>query len=263
MKNILHNIQIGMMLALTMASIQSCSDELQDVDDVLVSFTATLPTDTHARSFGKAEQVNTLVVGVFNGEEEIYRRSFTVNNTSVDVQLALAKNQTYSFIFWAYDENLNIYDITDLKAIKMNTLPNPITFDQAESMDAFFAVEKNITITGSNNNYPVELVRPLAQINIGTTGTPEAASFTVEAPDTFHPFTNIVEGEFEYKWEFNETSDKKFTIDGTDYNYLVLAYLFAPIHGTKVNATLTRNGTETPLNEVNIQANLRTNIGVQ
>lgn len=263
MKNILHNIQIGMMLALMMVGIQSCSDELQDVDDVLVSFTATLPTDTHARSFGKAEQVNTLVVGVFNGEKEVHRQSFAVNNTSVDVQLALAKNQTYSFIFWAYDENLNIYDITDLKAVKMNALPNLITFAQAESMDAFFAVEKNITITGSNNNYPVELVRPLAQINIGTTGTPEAASFTVKAPDTFHPFTNIVEGEIEYKWTFNETSDKKFTIDGTDYNYLVLAYLFAPIHGTKVNATLTRNGTETPLNDVNIQANLRTNIGVQ
>lgn len=252
-----------MMLALMMVGIQSCSDELQDVDDVLVSFTATLPTDTHARSFGKAEQVNTLVVGVFNGEKEVHRQSFAVNNTSVDVQLALAKNQTYSFIFWAYDENLNIYDITDLKAVKMKALPSSITFAQAESMDAFFAVEKNITITGSNNNYPVELVRPLAQINIGTTGTPEAASFTVKAPDTFHPFTNIVEGEIEYKWTFNETSDKKFTIDGTDYNYLVLAYLFAPIHGTKVNATLTRNGTETPLNDVNIQANLRTNIGVQ
>ena len=263
MKNILHNIQIGMMLALMMVGIQSCSDELQDVDDVLVSFTATLPTDTHARSFGKAEQVNTLVVGVFNGEKEVHRQSFEVNNTSVDVQLALAKNQTYSFIFWAYDQNQEIYNIDKLTEIKMKALPSSITFDQAESKDAFFAVKKNVTITGSNNNYSVELVRPLAQINIGTTETPEAASFTVEAPDTFHPFTNIVEGESEYKWEFNETSDKKFTIDETDYNYLVLAYLFAPIHGTKVNATLTRNGTETPLNDVNIQANLRTNIGVQ
>lgn len=53
------------MLALTMIGIQSCSDELHDVGDVQVSFTATLPTDTRTRSFGKAEQVNTLVVGIF------------------------------------------------------------------------------------------------------------------------------------------------------------------------------------------------------
>lgn len=65
MKNLLHNIQILAMLALTMIGIQSCSDELHDVGDVQVSFTATLPTDTRTRAFGKAEQVNTLEVGIF------------------------------------------------------------------------------------------------------------------------------------------------------------------------------------------------------
>lgn len=65
MKNLLHNISIMVVLALMMAGIQSCSDDWQEVGDVQVSFTAILPTDTRTRSFGKAEQVNTLVVGVF------------------------------------------------------------------------------------------------------------------------------------------------------------------------------------------------------
>ena len=56
MKNLLHNIQILAMLDLTMIGIQSCSDELHDVGDVQVSFTATLPTDTRTRSFGKGEE---------------------------------------------------------------------------------------------------------------------------------------------------------------------------------------------------------------
>lgn len=56
MKNLLHNIQILMMLALMVVGIQSCSDDLQETGDVEVSFTATLPTDTRTRSFGKAEQ---------------------------------------------------------------------------------------------------------------------------------------------------------------------------------------------------------------
>lgn len=170
MKNLLHNIQILAMLALMVVGIQSCSDDLQETGDVEVSFTAMLPTDTRTRSFGKAEQVNTLVVGIFNERNtEIGRKEFAIYGTSIDVSLSLAQNQTYSFVFWAYDSSQNIYDIDDLTAIKMNTLPNPITFSEAEASDAFFATEEDITITGSNS-YPIELVRPLAQINVGTTG---------------------------------------------------------------------------------------------
>lgn len=137
MKNLLHNIQILAMLALTIVGILSCSDELHDVGDVQVSFTATLPTDTRTRSFGKAEQVNTLVVGIFKkgvadmhtnsggswNYYEIDRQSFPINGTSVNVQLTLALEQTYSFVFWAYDNNQNIYNIDDLTVIEMNTLP--------------------------------------------------------------------------------------------------------------------------------------------
>ena len=189
MKNLLHNIQILMMLAIMVVGIQSCSDDLHDVGDVEVNFTAMLPTDTRTRSFGKAEQVNTLVVGVFNTQkEELERKEFAINGTSVNITLALAQNQTYSFIFWAYDSNRNIYDIDDLTAIEMNTLPNPITFSEAEASDAFFATEEDIIITGSSS-YSIELVRPLAQINVGTTGTPMQAVFKAnDVPDPFYPF---------------------------------------------------------------------------
>lgn len=216
MKNLLHNIQKLMMLALMMVGLQSCSDDLQEMGDVEVSFTATLPTDTRTRSFGKAEQVNTLLVGIFKkgvSDEhtnsggswsyyEIDRKVFPISGTSIDVSLSLAQNQTYSFVFWAYDSNRDIYDIDDLTAIKMNTLPNPITFSEAEASDAFFATEEDIIITGSSS-YSIELDRPLAQINVGTTGKVMQASFTAKsAPDTFHPFTNTVSGtvDFTHCW---------------------------------------------------------------
>ena len=266
MKNLLHNIQILTMLALTMAGIQSCSDELHDVGNVQVSFTATLPTDTRTRSFGKAEEVNTLVVGIFKKGYEIDRQSFPINGTSVDVQLTLAQEQTYSFVFWAYyyDANQSIYDIDDLTAIEMNTLPNPTTFAQAEAADAFFATMKDITITG-DCSYPVELVRPLAQINVGTTGTSMQATFTASgAPNTFHPFTNTVSGVAEFTWNFSETITDTFSADGTEYNYLAMGYVFAPTTATNISAglTLTDGGTnktvEFPL--VEIGANQRSNI---
>ena len=278
MKNLLHNIQILAMLALTMAGIQSCSDELHDVGDVQVSFTASLPTDTRTRAFGKAEQVNTLVVGIFKkgvadvhtnsggswSYHEIDRKEFPINGTSVDVQLTLAQEQTYSFVFWAYDGNQNIYDIDDLTAIVMNPLPSSITFSEAEAMDAFFATMEDITITG-DCSYPVELVRPLAQINVGTTGTPMQAVFKAnDVPDTFYPFTNTVSGAAEFTWNFSETTTETFSADGTEYNYLAMGYVFAPTTATNISAELTLkdgNANKTvEFPQVEIEANQRSNI---
>ncbi|MFK2539663.1 DUF6562 domain-containing protein [Bacteroides fragilis] len=278
MKNLLHNIQILMMLALMVVGIQSCSDDLQETGDVKVSFTATLPTDTRTRSFGKAEQVNTLVVGIFKkgvsdehtnsgGSWSYYetdRKFFPISGTSIDVSLSLAQNQTYSFVFWAYDSSQNIYDIDDLTAVKMNTLPNPITFSEAEASDAFFATEKDITVTGSSS-YPIELVRPLAQINVGTTGVPMQASFTAKsAPDTFHPFANTVSGETDFIWNFSDTTTETFSADGTAYNYLAMGYLFAPTTAMQIAAKLTltdgENSKTVEFPKVEIEANQRSNI---
>lgn len=278
MKNLLHNIQILMMLALMVVGIQSCSDDLQETGDVEVSFTATLPTDTRTRSFGKAEQVNTLVVGIFKkgvsdehtnsgGSWSYYetdRKFFPISGTSIDVSLSLAQNQTYSFVFWAYDSSQNIYDIDDLTAVKMNTQPNPITFSEAEASDAFFATEKDITVTGSSS-YPIELVRPLAQINVGTTGVPMQASFTAKsAPDTFHPFANTVSGETDFIWNFSDTTTETFSADGTAYNYLAMGYLFAPTTAMQIAAKLTltdgENSKTVEFPKVEIEANQRSNI---
>ena len=271
------------MLALTMAGIQSCSDDWHDAGDVQVNFTATLPTDTRTRAFGKAEQVNTLVVGIFkkgvadvhtnNGGSwnyyEIARKSFPINGTSVDVQLTLAQEQTYSFVFWAYDGNQNIYDIDDLTAIVMNPRPTPITFTQAETADAFFATKEDVTITG-DCSYPVELVRPLAQINVGTTGTQMQATFKAKAvPNTFHPFTNTVSGSAEFTWDFSDTTTETFSIkdnegNETVYNYLAMGYVFAPTTATKISAELILtdgNASKTiQFPQVEIEANQRSNI---
>ena len=274
MKNLLHNIQILAMLALTMAGIQSCSDDLHDVGDVQVSFTATLPTDTRTRSFGKAEQVDTLVVGIFKkGVADVYtnsggswnyyeidRQSFPINGTSANVQLTLAQEQTYSFVFWACDGNQSIYNIDDLTAIEMNTLPNPTTFAQAEAADAFFATMEDITITG-DCSYPVELVRPLAQINVGTTGTPLQAVFKAnDVPDTFYPFTNTVSGAAEFICDFSETTTETFSADGTEYNYLAMGYVFAPTTPMHIESKLTLADKTFNFTQVEIEANQRSNI---
>lgn len=262
MKSLWHDIQVLAVLVLVSAGIVSCSKDLPEAGDAEVSFTATIPAGSRTRAFGDGTGVNTLVVGVFNGSGEVDRKTFPVSGSTVDVSLTLAQGQTYSFVFWAYDQNSTIYDMADLTGIKMNAQEQPVTFGQAETADAFFAVVKDVAITG-NSSRSVELVRPLAQINVGTTGKAVTATFTVKGvPDTFHPFTNTVSGTTtNYTWDFTGTAGETFTVNGVEYNYLAMGYLFAPAEGMRVEAELSLgNGQTTTFPQVELQANRRSNI---
>lgn len=262
MKKLLQHIQILAVLVLASASIVSCSKDLPEAGDAEVSFTATLPTNSRTRAFGDGTNINTLVVGVFNGSGEVDRKTFPVSGSTVDVSLSLAQGQTYSFVFWAYNKDSGIYDTDDLTGIKMKAQEQFATLEEAEAADAFFAVVKDVVITG-NSSRSVELVRPLAQINVGTTGKAVAATFTVKGvPDTFHPFTNTVSGATNYTWNYTEATTEKFTVNGVEYNYLAMGYLFAPAEGMQVEAelSLTDNGQAITFPQVELQANRRSNI---
>lgn len=283
MKNLLYKIKTMALLALLMAGICSCTDLQTDNEEVQVGFEARICTDTQTRTLGKAEKINTILVGVFKkgvsdehtnagGEwtyHEVDRLEFPVTGTSANIQLSLAKGQTYSFIFWACDKDAGIYNTENLTSIKMNPLPDNHTLQlqKAESADAFFAAREGITIMGSGS-YPVELVRPLAQMNIGTTGKVVQTILKAKCvPDTFHPFTNTVSGAVDYTWNFNQAQQatkETFTADGTLYNYLAMVYLFAPITQKNIAVELTlTDGTDShtvQLDQTPIEANKKTNI---
>lgn len=261
MKKLLQHIQVLAVLVLVSAGIVSCSEDLPEAGDAEVSFTATLPAGSRTRAFGDGAGVNTLVVGVFNGSGEVDRETSSVSGSTVDVSFTLAQGQTYSFVFWAYNKSCDIYDTDDLTGIKMSVQEQSVTFGQAEAADAFFAVVKDVAITG-NSSRRVELVRPLAQINVGTTGKAVTATFTVKGvPNTFHPFTNTVSGEINYTWDFTNSITENFTVNGVKYNYLAMGYLFAPAEGMQVKAELSLgNGQAITFPQVELQANRRSNI---
>ncbi len=235
MKILSDNIRLLLMLLLIGIGAISCSEDMEDVnDDAQVTFTATLQDDLLSRAFGDGLKVNTLVVGIFNESmTQIDRKTFPITTASVNVELALAKEQTYNFVFWAYNSGCEIYDMANLTAVKMRNDITNTTFAQAENSDAFFATVKNLTVT-ENDIKKVTLIRPLAQINVVTSGTATAATFTVKnTADTFHPFTETVSGEVNFTWTFANPTTETFLVkmDETQYtyNYLALGYLFAPL----------------------------------
>ncbi len=280
MKILSDNIRFLLLLVLIGIGAISCSEDMEVVnDDAQVTFTATLQDNMLTRSFGEGLSVDKLVIGVFdlneNGEYseimELRHYADIINGKIENVTLSLAKAETYHFVFWAYNSDCGVYDIEEegsLTKIKMKN--NIIGFAEAENADAFFATVKNFTVTG-NMIKDVPMKRPLAQINVGTSGTVVKTSFTVEnAADTFHPFAETVSGEANFTWTFAEPTTETFSvwIDEKEYtyNYLALGYLFAPL-GKDTEAVkkacllnLTDTKKDIPFQDVELHANRRSNI---
>ena len=265
MKNLLHNIQTIAVLALLMVGIQSCTQEWEEAAHVEVNFTAMLPNDAQSRAFGEGIHVNKLVVGIFDDRySEISRKNFPISGENIEIQLTLAQDQTYHFVFWAYNNEHDFYDTTDLTAIQMNAVESPVTFEQMEAADAFFATIEDFEVTDGKRT-TVELIRPLAQINVGTSGKTMKALLTAKGvSDTFHPFENAVSGKTDYIWGFSQTTSEKFMAEDTEYTYLAMGYVFAPTEETSIAAELILTDGEASLPiefpEVKIRANHKSNI---
>ena len=85
--------------------------------------------------------------------------------TKEPIHLRLMRNQTYHIAFWAQSADCEAYDTKDLQKVKVN-------YDGAanndELRDAFCHTE-TFAVSGDEERNIV-LVRPLAQINVGTAG---------------------------------------------------------------------------------------------
>ena len=270
MKNLYRNILSLIILATVSAVLACCGLEPQVNQYTEVSFAAHIPNDTLVKSFGGNLIVDKLIVGIYtlnNGEYiESHRETFNVvpGSTTTYITLSLAKEQTYSFIFWAYHSECSVYDIKNLQAIRMqpDQIPDELTYSFIEKMDVFSGKLENVDIGAElYGTIPIEMKRPLAQLNVGTTGNPQPATFTViNSGNTYSPFTGVVSGNGTYKWNFTKTTTEKFTAAGSDYSYLAMGYLFAEMEEKQIECTLTMQGATVHFPAVTLQSNYKTNI---
>ncbi|MCH5231462.1 MAG: hypothetical protein J1F43_06675 [Muribaculaceae bacterium] len=82
------------------------------------------------------------------------------------VTLRLMRKKTYTVAFWAQSSNTTAYNTENLRHVEVN-YSNALNND--ELRDAFCKAEK-FTVTDGGLTQDVDLTRPLAQINVGTTG---------------------------------------------------------------------------------------------
>lgn len=180
----------------------------------------------------------------------------TLSSLKTTVSFQLVKDQKYNFIFWAQTPVDGYYTIDATEGLKKITA-DYTTHKGAndEKRDAFFAVEKDLVISGPVSK-TVTLTRPLAQVNIGTLDELKAGMTTAPAidlsgatskvvvkdvPTVFAPLATTPEtmfsGASDVTFEAAAVPTEKLSVKGVKYDYLAMNYVFAPAEGTICNLT--------------------------
>ena len=211
------------------------------------------------------------------GENKTLTHLSSLNGTkeltglSTNVQIELANNKKYAVIFWADDENA---PYTFKPAEKTVTVDYNNAKCNDESRDAFYAY-KEFEVKGAAT-LGVELRRPFAQVNVGTSDLAEAAK------SNFVPSTsalvvknvcnvlNLATGEatggvdVTFKAEAIPAGED-FPYNKAEYKYLAMSYVLVGKDKGSYDVTYTITaGDGTVINNtigaVPMQANYRTNI---
>lgn len=168
----------------TMFSVASCSQEEvvgheNSADAVEATFNVGFEGSTDSRAISDGTTVDQLYFAVYDADgkeikalrqDDVNGNAVKVENKTATVKVRLVKGQTYSFVFWAQKSGAGHYNTDNMKAIKVNSYK---TKANDESRDAFYAYYdmkvKGETVEKGFFSKDIELKRPFAQLNLGTT----------------------------------------------------------------------------------------------
>lgn len=266
------------MLALGCNKEQVAVDGTPDGEEVAVTFAAELP-GTITKAIGDGLTAKNLSVAVYDDASNAAGTHIVaLDKTAVfdalhtTVEYGLVKGKTYHFIFWAQAEGAPYTFNPETKKVAINYTGAA----NDEKRDAFYAV-KTLKVTGPATE-PVQLHRPFAQVNFGTSDsaaatdagvTPTASLFTAtDAASSFDVFAG--EGTDPVRISFTEATlpAERLTLkDGTSYTYLAMNYFIptgklSETHVSNLSATFKGASDDVVISvpSAKVQANYRTNI---
>ena len=251
-----------------------------------VTYTVTVPDALATKGIGdNVANVNTLHYEVYrtavaetvtftDADRLLYHKTATVTNGAAKIELELVNDQNFTVLFWAQvGETNEAYDATDLTNV---TLKSPIKANQVDY--AAFSGVDFIEGTDALTDKTIELTRPVAQINLGTTAasltafdTPvrlDGSSMTVVGlSNTFNVAKQIPGAALTSTTVYDEKAvpAEPLKVNTTNYVYVGMNYVgFAPEVGTPVIVSYDINTTEghiqNTIENVPVKPNYRTNI---
>lgn len=255
-------------------------------DEGLVTFTVAVPGSINTRAFADGttaqENVNYYIYDQASPTTPVLSGKIPMTDLKGSLTVSLATAHTYDIVFlataetapYSYNEETRILDITytDVK-----------TSDEA--LDAFYAVIPNMLVKGVSSQ-SVELYRPFAQLNIGTSDLAAYQNLTRSTVATTAVTVTGVYPQFDLMKEkvagqpqdvsfaaaplpSGETFPVKYTPEGSTeevpYTYLAMDYLLVDQAKDMVKVTLdvaNADGTSDTreYNNIPVQRNFRTNI---
>ncbi len=272
-------------IASTMLATSCSNDEITNVTEEntsTVTFNTQLANVMQTRAFADGTTANTLTYAVYKVEGDTWTYLTDLSKTDqtftgkANISLNLVNGKTYAVVFWA-DAASSIYTF-DATNITVNANYTSATSSN-EAYDAFYAVEE-FTTDGATLNRTVELKRPFAQLNIGTSdlaaakaGGIDVKKVGITAPtySTLNLKTGAVEGN---KTEvtfgavaLTDIQSETFPA-GTGCQYLAMSYLLMPetkeadntVKVSYYNDANTEVANARTFNNIPLQRNYRTNI---
>ena len=278
MKKIIYSAMAVAMLATT-----SCKDDFAETfvgEEATVEFSISTP-EIATRAFSDGMTVDHVHYAIYEVEGQ------TVNKTSledtktfdnerkVSITAPLKTGKQYKAIFWA-DHSQSPYTVTfSQNGAKMEVNYTNVECND-ERLDAFYWAE-DIKIDGAKS-INVQLKRPFAQINVGTSDyqaakdasyEPTLSSITVPVYTTLNLVNGTVEEENAtpqtFKYRGIPGSSHEFPVEDNTYDYLAMTYALV---GENETADVTfrhreAEGTqefERTIGSVPLKRNYRTNI---
>ena len=251
-----------------------------------VTYTVTVPDALATKGIGdNVANVNTLHYEVYrtavaetvtftDADRLLYHKTATVTNGTAKIELELVNDQNFTVLFWAQvGETNEAYDVTDLTNV---TLKTPIKANQVDY--AAFSGVDFIEGTDALTDKTIELTRPVAQINLGTTEASltafdtrvrlDGSSMTVSGlSNTFNVAKQIPGAALTSTTVYDEKTvpADPLKVNTTNYVYVGMNYVgFAPEVGTPVIVSYDINTTEghiqNTIENVPVKPNYRTNI---
>ena len=282
--------KIFLSMLTAVALFASCSQEelvsQTSGEESMVSFTLTTP-EMGSRVVGDGTTATDLYFVVYDETTDEQVETISSKTTkyagfkgmNATVSLPLLNGHKYSLLFWA-ESAKGVYDVNwDTKSIALTDAS--ALFSNKEDYDAFYAYVAPFTVTGDKSEN-VELYRPFAQLNIGTTqedidrvktyfnasdNLSQTQIVVKNVPTTMNLATGVVgdaaTNGLTYKLAaFADVLNTQFPV--ADYKYISMNYiLVGKAEKTLVDVVLTTNISELEertYKNVPLQGNYRTNI---
>ena len=224
------------MSAMAMLFATSCQDDMNLPGNVgettTVAFNVATPQiSTRAYSDGATATVLQYAVYDETGAElrELTKLDATIKG-SAEVKLQLTTGNKYTVVFWAEAEDAPYHFDPESKTV---TVDYDGAVSNDENRDAFFG-SQTFTVTGAQTQ-TIELRRPFAQLNIGTSDyaaaknagyEPKYSMVTVPVYTTLNLSTGKVDGQVTKEFAYNAIpTNETFPVAGNDYlamNYLLV-----------------------------------------